>query len=339
MQKKSILYVFCFFAGYLNAQVSDFDHIDFTKADRIALSYNKERLTNLPELAYKLTTDLTTDVERFRALYRWVCANIANDYGLYLKNNRKRQYFKNDSLKLNAWNDKFRRRLFKKLLKKKQTICTGYAYLVKALADLVNIECEIVHGYGRVSTTNIETLNLPNHSWNAVKLNGKWYLCDPTWASGIPNPKTKNFVFLYNDGFFLANPKLFAVNHFPIDNRWWLLEDNIPSFEEFLAAPVIYGNAYKTLELHNAPEQMHHNIKKNEKVAFNYKLKKSIKAEKVKLLLDNGDDTWRANPTSISIDNTFLKLEHQFKRKGFYDVHLYLNGDLISTYTVEVKAH
>jgi len=162
LTKKSILYFFCLIIGYLNAQVSDFNPISFKKADSIALSYNEARLTNLPELAYKLTANLSTDIERFRAIYRWVCANIANDYGLYLKNNRKRQQFKNDSLKLEAWNTKFRQQLFKKLLKKKQTICTGYAYLVKALADLANIKCEIVHGYGRVSTTNIETLTIPN---------------------------------------------------------------------------------------------------------------------------------------------------------------------------------
>lgn len=334
---KSVLYVFCFIVGGLHAQISDFETVDFRKADSIALSYNNERLTNLPELAFKLTSNLNTEVEQFRAIYRWVCANIANDYPLYLKNSRKRHHFRNDSLKLDAWNNKFRRQLFKKLLRKKRTICTGYAYLVKALADLANLECEIVHGYGRVSTTNIETLELPNHSWNSVKLNGKWYLCDPTWASGIPNPKTKSFVFNYNDGFFLANPKLFAVNHFPIDSKWWLLEDNIPTFEQFLASPVIYGNAYRNLELHNAPKQMHHEIKKNEKVAFNYELKTTVNPDRVKLYLDNGNGAWSTSPTSISIENRSLKLEHQFKRKGFYDVHLYLDDDLISTYTVNVE--
>ncbi len=325
-----------FLVGFLNAQVSNFSDIDFKKADSVALSNHGEDLTSLPELSFKLTASLTTDVERFRAIYRWVCTNIANDYGLYLKNNRKRQRFKDDSLKLEEWNTKFRRKLFKKLQKKKRTICTGYAYLVKSLANFANIECEIVQGYGRVSTTNIKTLDLPNHSWNAVKLNGKWYLCDPTWASGIPKPKTGKFHFKYNDGFFLANPKLFAVNHFPIESRWWLLEDNIPSFEQFLNAPVIYGKAYKNLELHNEPQQMHHNIKKHGKVTFAYVLKNSINTEDVKLLLDDGFDNSKTSPTSISINNTCLKLEHQFNKTGFYDVHLYLGEDLISTYTVEV---
>ena len=339
MQKTLLLLLLLFLSlCRLNAQIADFDHIDFKKADSIALSLKGENLTNLPELSFKLTSTLNTDVEKFRAIYKWVCDNIANDYNLYLQNDRQRQRFKDDSLKLDAWNTKFRTKLFSRLLKKKRTICTGYAYLVKTLADFANLECEIVQGFGRVSTTNIETLDLPNHSWNAVKLNSKWYLCDPTWASGIPNPKTNRFYFHYNDGFFLANPKLFAVNHFPVDERWWLLDDNeIPTFDTFLKAPVLYGNAYKNLELHNAPQQMHHTIKPHQKVVFKYQLKNNTKPENVKLGFDNGFSTWKDQPTSISINDKSLELEHQFNQTGFYDVHLYIDDDLISTYTVDVK--
>lgn len=320
----------------LQAQVSDFSHIDFKKADNIATLNKGNHLDNLPELAYHLTANLTTDVERFRAIYKWVSENIANDYGLYLKNKHKRERFKNDSIKFRIWNDNFRKKLFKKLLKQRKTICTGYAYLIKELAELANIECEIVQGYGRVSTTDIENLNLPNHSWNAVKLNNKWYLCDPTWASGIPNPETNQFKFQYNDGFFLAHPKLFAVNHFPVDAKWWLLDGDIPLFENFLASPIIYGKAYEYLEQHSNPKEMHHIIKKNSTLNFGYLLKKTIAIKDVKLLIDSGSSQRKTEPTSISIEDKELLLEHQFKNKGFYDVHLYFSNDLIATYTVKV---
>jgi len=105
-----------------------------------------------------------------------------------------------------------------------------------------------------------------------------------------------------------------------------------------LDAPVIYGNAYKTLELHNAPKKMHHDIKKNGKVIFNYKLKHPIKTKEIALFLDDGYNTWTTRPTEITINHTSLKLEHQFKKKGFYDVHLYISDNLISTYTVEVTS-
>jgi len=319
-----------------HAQQSDFGHIDFKKADSLALVCKDEGLSNLPQLAYKLTSNLETDVERFRAIYKWVCTNIANDYSLYLRNKRKRSKFKNDSLKLEVWNNRFKKEIFKKLLKQERTICTGYAYIVQELSKLANIDCEIIHGFGKTSTTNIEANDSPNHSWNAVKLNNKWYLCDPTWASGIPDPETNAFTFRYNDGYFLANPKLFAINHFPLDKKWSLIK-NSPSFEEFLAAPILYGKAYNNLHAHEAPKQMHHLIQKNEKVIFKYQLQKPVEKTKITFLIDNGFRNKKIQPTSILINNQVLILEQQFDSKGFYDVHLYIGNDLISTYTVKVK--
>ena len=322
----------------LQAQIGDFDHVDFKKADSIALSYPKEDISNLPQLTYKLTSHLKTDAERFRAIYRWVCANIKNDYSLYLKNKYKREKYKDDSIAYHKWQTSFRQKLFKKLLQKKRTICTGYAYLVKTMSKFANIECELINGYGKVSTTDIDSLTLPNHSWNAVKLNGKWYLCDPTWASGIPDPESNRFTFHYNDGFFLTNPELFAVNHFPIEEKWWLMgKKDIPTFGAFLNAPIIYGSAYKRLDFHFAPTQMHHHIKTSEKVVFKYQLKEGIRKDKIRLVIDSGYNQRKIKPSSSELNGKLLNIEHQFNKTGFYDVHLYLGEDLISTYTVEVE--
>ena len=82
------------------AQQSDFNHIDFRKADNIALALKNEKLDNLSDLSHNLTHDLKTDVEKFRAIYIWVCTNIENDYSQYLKNERKRNRYKKDTVKL-----------------------------------------------------------------------------------------------------------------------------------------------------------------------------------------------------------------------------------------------
>lgn len=318
------------------AQVSDFNGINFQKADSIALSYKNEKLHNLPELAYKLTSNLPTEVERFRAIFTWVCENIANDYRLYSRNMSKRQRYKDDSLKLEKWNSHFRTLVYEKLLKRNKTICTGYAYLVEELAQLANINCKMVHGYARTSTIDVETLDMPNHSWNAVELDGKWYLCDPTWASGIPNPETFQFQFYYNDGFFLPNPKLFAINHYPIDKKWLLLDDK-PPFETFLDAPIIYGEAYKYLDSHTVPVKMHRIVKKNDTVAFKYELLKPVKTKDISFLIDNGTRSNKVSPKWVSNKGRSLTIEHTFKYTGFYDVHLYIGEALIATYTVKVK--
>ncbi|WP_040280246.1 transglutaminase domain-containing protein [Psychroserpens damuponensis] len=320
-----------------HAQISDFDHINFSKADLNASICKNEGLDNMPNLVYNLTSNLDTDVERFRAIYMWVCHNIANDYTLYLKNKRKRSKYQNDSVKLKSWNNRFKKDVFRKLLKQNKTICTGYAYIVKELAKLANLECEIVHGYGRTSMTNIDELDPPNHSWNAIKLNEKWYLCDPTWASGIPDPETKIFKFDYNNGYFLSNPQLFIINHFPQEEHWTLMPNESHTFDEFLAAPILYGQAYTYLSTHDYPKLMHQSLHKNEMVQFQYKLQNDIDVESVRFLIDNGYTNKKTTPNSVNIENKSLIIEHQFESNGFYDVHLYIGNDLISTYTFKVK--
>ena len=52
------------------------------------------------------------------------------------------------------------------------------------MAGFANIECVIIDGYGKTAQNPIDTHSTPNHSWNAVKLNGDWFLCDATWSAG-----------------------------------------------------------------------------------------------------------------------------------------------------------
>lgn len=336
--KTALCYISLFvFVVRLQAQKTDFASIDFKKADSIALSYKNEQLTNIPELSQKLTDGLSTDTERFRAIYMWICQNIANDYALYFRNMGKRYKYRNDSLKLKEWNDKFRNISIKKLLKNRRTICTGYAYLLQQFSEQLGIPCEIIHGYARTSTIDVEKLTSPNHSWNAVYLNNKWYLCDPTWAAGIPDPDTNLFTFTYNDGFFLANPELFAINHFPVDTQWLLLPEKNITFNDFLEVPVLYGSTYNTLNSYSSPKKMHHNFIKNEALEYRFETLQPVAAKQIRLSIDNGSDTRDVYPENILQSGTHVSFSYAFEHKGFYDVHLYINDRLISTHTVRVK--
>lgn len=335
---KHITYIIFFSVFLCNAQLSDFNHINFKKADSIAQVYKGESLSNLPILTHKLTSNLSTEAEKFRAIYKWVCSNIKNDYNLYYKNSFKRKKYQKDTDKLAAWNSKFRKTVFSTLLKKKRTICTGYAFIVKQLAELANIECEIVNGYGRTSSLSKKDLSIPNHSWNIVKLNNKWYLCDATWASGVQNPETMNFEFLYNDGFFLSNPELFAINHLPENQKWLLTANTYQNFDSFLNNPILYNDAYIYLTKHVTPSKLHHEIKLNAEISFTYLLKKQLNKEDISLLIDNGSSNKKIIPKSVTIKNNILSFNQSFNKKGFYDVHLYINSNLIASYTFKVKS-
>lgn len=221
---KALLCIISFFLILnVQGQQSDFSEIDFSKADGIAQDHKGEELLNLPLLVHNLTSQLTTDAERFRAIYYWVCHNIEGNQFLIFKNNHKRKKLRNDSLALYNWNRAFKKEIFERLVKDKETLCTGYAYLIKEMANRAGIACEIVHGLGTIKKTPSGYPKGANHSWNAVKLDGKWYVCDPTWSAGYTNMPTMEFVFDYDDSYFLMEPKLFLKNHTPQDEQWSLL--------------------------------------------------------------------------------------------------------------------
>lgn len=202
-------------AGNANAQKRDFSAINFHKPDSIADAYHGYSLTDAMTLTRKLTCALPNDVEKFRAIYKWVCNNIEFDYSLYLENKSNRYRLKSEAL--TKWNDDFNKRVFRTLVYERRTVCTGYAFLLRELCAYAAIKCVIVDGYGRTKSKH------PNHSWNAVQLNNKWYLCDVTWASGYMDMDTMSYKKEYNEKYFLTDPAEFANTHKPLDNAWSLL--------------------------------------------------------------------------------------------------------------------
>lgn len=318
----------------VHAQQSDFAQIDFSKADNIALRLKGKKL-KVNQLAYELTANLNTDVEKFRAIYMWITHNVSNDHRLFLKNNKKRRKYFGDSIKLETWNSKFKKVVFKKLLKRKRTICSGYAYLLQEMCEVAGIKVRTIHGFGKTSDVDLEKLLFANHSWSAVRLNKKWYLCDPTWAAGITTPNKKGFEFKYNDGYFLSDPKLFVMNHYPAEPQWGLLGDQIPSFKSFANAPLLYGEAYNLFSEHITPLKMHDTIQQKGHVEFKYRLKKENYSQRFHFVFVNGAIEKIYKP-KVKVDGDIMTLTQEFNRRGFYDVHLYFDKEILATYTFKV---
>ncbi|MEW5676736.1 transglutaminase domain-containing protein [Flavobacterium enshiense] len=331
---KNIYFLFTlFFSSILTAQISDFNSTNFTIADNIAKLNERENLNNLPILSYKLTNKLNTDVEKFRAIFYWVCDNIkADDHqNTKIKNSRKK--LQNDSLAYIEWNRQFGKKALKELLKYKKTTCSGYAYLLKELCFFANIECKIINGYGRTIDENVESLDLANHSWNAVKLDNKWYLCDATWASGYSDSKS-NFIKEYNNGYFLSDPNLFAKNHIPFEKKWLLLNDatqingNIP--------PIVYGETFKLNINPITPDKMVVNCKEGDVVTFSFKNlnNKNYNPSLVELIREK---EILYDIYNIQHNNGLTTFKYRFPKNGNFDVHLKAENYIIATYIIKVE--
>lgn len=215
---------FLFFLLLHNSVISQNNKsdLDYSKADSIAISLRGENLDNLPMLCYMLTEHLYTEKERFRAIYRWVCDNIENDYYAYLKISKRRKKLKQDSLAYEKWNKQYVQTTFKTLKYSKITTCTGYAYLIREMSFLAGIESKIINGFSDVKKVKS---GITNHSWNAVYLDGKWYLCDATWSAGktLIAETGPYFKKEFRESYFLQNPEHFIKNHIPIETKWTLI--------------------------------------------------------------------------------------------------------------------
>ncbi len=320
-------------------QRSDFPAIDFKEADSIAALYKGESLTNLPVLTHKLTTDLSTPVEKFRAIYTWVSTNIENDYGAYLTTRKKRKKLADDREAYLEWNASFTPKVFAKLIADRKTACTGYAYLIREMASLAGFKCKIVNGYGRTPTLRLNEKSTANHSWNTIEIDGKWYLCDATWSAGrvMLQENGPEFQNDYFDGYFLADPELFIKNHYPLEIGSSLLSD-LPTFKEFLDGPVVYKEAFTLPIVPLYPNKMHIEIAKNDLVSFGFSVPEEFEGKEIRLVLNTGGNDRTVAPKSSLVPKKCI-LDYTFEKTGLYDVHIKIEDTLVATYVVRVKRH
>lgn len=333
MKAKLSIIVFWLVHSYVTAQISDFKHIDFTKANNIAQLHEGAKLDNLPLLAYQLTHKLPTDVEKFRTIYSWVCQNIKGDNVQHDRVASAQQKYKGNPEAYLQWNDTYKTTAFRKLLKSKKTMCTGYAYLIRELCTLADIECKIINGYSRSVDANITTLDIVNHSWNAVKLNNKWYLCDATWSSGYIDAYN-SFVTEYNDGYFLTDPVFFAKTHFPAEQDWLLTTQITAHY--FTQAPLLYGEAYKYNIQPTNSQIMTMTINKGDTITFSFESPHIFnKAISMVRFVGHKEKIYRIE--NLKHQDGIISFDYQFNHKGSFDAHIKINDDVIATYTIKVK--
>jgi transglutaminase/protease-like cytokinesis protein 3 len=315
-------------------QVTDFKFTDFKKADSVAALYPNYSLKNLKMLADKLTTPLRTEEEKFRAIYKWICNNIEYDYSLYIKGKQRERKLKDEALQ--AWNKSFSSVVFKTLLNKQKTVCSGYAYLVKALASQAGLHCVMIDGYGRTSQSNIGGKGNANHSWNAVQLNGKWYLCDATWsAGGYDTESSSKFIKKFDDSYFLAEPSMFIRNHYPLDSAWTLLNHK-PTLNNFLNGPLFYSNAFRYKINLLSPETFNVVAVKDKPVTFQFTKNAGSTLEQVELYIKGPDTSNTISPKLYERSTGLYCFDHVFTTRGTYVVHLLLNHSFVTTYTIMV---
>ncbi len=193
------------------------DNLSFVHIDNHAQNTPFEVEKEVSLLANYLTKPALNDFDKARSFYVWLTTNVVYDMQAY-KNGRQRINKSNEDI-----------------LKRKRAVCFGYSKFFKALCDEVGLSSQVISGYSKGSLTSTPKLEEPDHAWNAVKLEGKWYLLDATWGAGVVYRKS-DFVHEFSDEYFLTLPEKLIVNHLPADPMWQLLPCAI-SAKDFKDSP------------------------------------------------------------------------------------------------------
>lgn len=142
------------------------------------------------ERATPIVAGCTTDYQKARAIYDWVCQNIAYDMGNRIGDANT------------CWTQR-------------RGICSGYSQLYIKLAEGCGLEAIEINGTAK-------TLSYTNgkgpHAWVKVKTEKGWILLDATWGSGevVANPKgTKQFKRQFRTFWFDIDPQWCIFTHFP----------------------------------------------------------------------------------------------------------------------------
>ncbi|CAF1235375.1 unnamed protein product [Adineta steineri] len=153
-------------------------------------------------------------------IFYWITCNIEYDTVSYFSKNYQNQSAEN-------------------VFRTKQGVCAGYANIYKYLCDQLNLKCEIVSGYskgyGFDSREDVPTDT--DHAWNAIELDGHWYLMESTWGAGRLTDE-KLFQPELNTYYFFPRPNEMIYHHLPENDKWQLLRTPI-QMKQYLQMPKI----------------------------------------------------------------------------------------------------
>lgn len=207
-----LLLLSCFCCFFVLAQKKqkvqkNYDLID-AKMDKMPSDFNQ----SMDDISKYIKTNFETESDRIRAVYYWTVKTISYDV---------------DNMFEVKFDEKLQDRIARAFNDKKG-VCFDYANIFNQLATSVGIKSVVVNGYTKWNKVKVDNLS---HSWNAARIDDKWYLFDPTWGSGY----VVNGIFTRrpDDKHFKVDPELMINTHMPFDYLWQLREYPI-SNQEFI---------------------------------------------------------------------------------------------------------
>ena len=223
-----------------SSQVISFAEPEFEFIDSFAKNAPSNIDRDSSTIAAYLLKGSKNDKQKARAVFTWIANNIKYDD--------------------NAFNSgKVGNMSAAGVLKRRHAVCEGYANLYKAIAQAMGLEVERIDGYAkaygyRPGQRIVGTQ--PNHSWNAVKIDGEWALLDATWGAGYSDGGRGHLMShkAFSPYWFNVNKYEFMFMHYPQNEQWLqvLQKVTLKQFEEMpFVQPAFFQMGFDAHEILN----------------------------------------------------------------------------------------
>ena len=172
-----------------------------------------EHKLQLTELITELIKNATNEREKVTILEEFIIKSIT-----YSKSHVSRKFSNNEEYVKSILAGKYR-----------FTVCGGYSEILNELCKIAKIDCRVVIGIAKNSTTDVDKDLSINHAWNIIKIEGKQEIHDITFADGN------------GDGSYWLNakPEIAIYSHFPENENDQLLEKPFTK-NQFINSPGIF---------------------------------------------------------------------------------------------------
>lgn len=293
----------------------------FDAIDQYVNQLGKLSNNNVAEITDTLTHNLESKELKSRAIYSWICNNIALDP----KSTRN-----NDTKNSNP----------ESVIQLRKASPIGFAKLFQEMASQAGIRCLIVDGYFKSKTDNINNKeDETNFSWNVVQLGtspNEWHYVDAANGSGYLDIKQTIFTPSFNPEYFFSNKYVFNLDHFA-KNTAWLLGDGPTSLKDFYALPIIKKGSYEFMLSKALPSLGFMKAKLNTPFKFNLRFKYQNAVNEISVLSGEGLKQTKPERINFEVKDDEIYFYYKFKKEDTFPFTILVNGKAILTYLIEVS--
>ncbi len=216
-----ILIILLYFLSCTTACKAQYEN-EYGEIDRIALTIAAAQTNTTADIAAYIQSHFNTDTKKVRAIYTWVANNI--------------QYSSDSMHRVILNEDRYEKVSF--AFRRKKGVCENFAAIFDDICMKSGLKSYIIEGYTRFNRLKDET----GHAWNAVFVDNRWYLYDPTWDAGFE----KNGQIIGQSGtqYFQVAPQDFIQSHMPFDPMFQFVDYPL-TYQEFNKG-IIRNNSKKS---------------------------------------------------------------------------------------------